>query len=102
MNQTFLRRPLLQTAHERRIIHHRLRIGHGGNRRVAPRGGRPAAGYEVLLRLLPRLPEMNVHIDKPWRHYFPRGIDNLCPRRRQISTDFGNFSILNQNITDFI
>ena len=43
-----------------------------------------------------------MHIDKSWRHYFPRGIDNLRPRRRQISTDFGNFPILNQNITDFI
>ena len=50
---------------KRRIIHHGARVRHRCNRRIAARCTCTRTGGKVLLRLLPRLTEMRVHIDEP-------------------------------------
>ena len=91
-----------QARDECRIIHHRPRVRHRCNRCIAACRACTRTGSKVLLRLLPRLAEMRVHIDEPGGDNFSGGIIDLGTVRAQIFSDLSDDTVLNEDITDFI
>ncbi len=70
------RRTLQDEARDRAAVVHRVGVGHAGDRREAARERRRHPGRDRLLVLLPRLPQVHVHVDQPGQHQQPARVEH--------------------------
>ena len=81
-------------ADRRRIVDGGSRVGHRADRCEAPGGGGPGTGSDRLLVLLPRLPQVDVHVDEARRDEQAGTVDDLgVLGRADVGADRGHEAI---------
>ena len=103
LNFSFAFNLILQAVDDDGRIDNRFGIGHGGDAGNAAGSRCLSPRFDRFLARLAGLTEMDVHIDEARCYDETRSIENFfgivgC----KISTDFFNFSIFNEDITNFI
>ena len=74
-----LARALEDAIGDRDVVVHRVGVRHAGHRGEPARGGGAGPALDVLLVLLARLAEVDVHVDEAGGHDEPPGVQDLVP-----------------------
>ncbi len=90
--------PIEDVLRHRRVVVHRIGVGHAGDLREAAGDRGRATAREIFLVLLARRAQMGVEIDQAGHDPGPAGLEHVGPLGRKLGPHGGDAAVLDQAI----